>query len=244
MTVPRPSSGPRRVLQLPVTLAAGAAVLVATGPSLPFPTDHHPGDLPRWLDAVGPAVATFTLLRAVAMVLLTWGFAVTALTVVAHRCHLRRTAGVLERAMPRRLRVGARSLAGVVVVGSTMTPGLAGATPATMVPLERATARPATVAMHDLGATPSPAAPAVMHALDDEVTPPLPTNESRATWVIGAGDTLWHVAEATAADRLGRPATAVEITELLTELVAANRDQLALPGDPGLVFPGQVIVLP
>jgi hypothetical protein len=62
-------------------------------------------------------------------------------------------------------------------------------------------------------------------------------------WVIAPGDTLWHVAESTLATELGRPPTPAEIVERLERLVAANQDRLAVPDDPGLVFPGQEFVV-
>jgi hypothetical protein len=67
--------------------------------------------------------------------------------------------------------------------------------------------------------------------------------EAGAIWVIAPGDTLWHVAEATLVAELGRSPTPSEIVERLERLVAANRDRLVVPEDPGLVFPGQEFVV-
>ncbi|MDY7100982.1 MAG: hypothetical protein S0880_07325 [Actinomycetota bacterium] len=64
------------------------------------------------------------------------------------------------------------------------------------------------------------------------------------TWTIESGDHLWHVAEDTVARHLGRPATDAEIAPYWQRLIDTNRDTLADPTNPDLVFPGQVFHLP
>ena len=103
-------------------------------------------------------------------------------------------------------------------------------------------------------------APPLMTALGDQpvVSPtptPSPPSTSPAqtvvpasapgdTWVIHAGDTLWHVAERTATDQLGRPASLAETATQLDRLIALNASRLAVPGDADLVFPGQEFLVP
>jgi hypothetical protein len=65
-----------------------------------------------------------------------------------------------------------------------------------------------------------------------------------STWVIAPGDTLWHVAETSAAEKVGRAPSPAEIVEQLDRVIAANLDRLVIPGDPDLVFPGQEFVVP
>ena len=62
--------------------------------------------------------------------------------------------------------------------------------------------------------------------------------------MIGPGDTLWHVADVSLTDELGRPPSATEVADRLERIVHLNRDRLAVPGDADLVFPGQEFVLP
>lgn len=58
------------------------------------------------------------------------------------------------------------------------------------------------------------------------------------------GESFWQLAERHEAERLGRPPTEREVGACWQELVAANRDRLAVPGDPDLVFPGQRLLVP
>jgi hypothetical protein len=62
--------------------------------------------------------------------------------------------------------------------------------------------------------------------------------------VIQPGDHLWHVSVATLRAARGRPPTDAETATYLDELIARNQSVFAVPGDPDLVFPGQVFELP
>jgi hypothetical protein len=156
----------------------------------------------------------------------------------------------------------ADAAAGLALVGATLSPVAAGAAPAP------ATPDPSVVVMTDLGpvsssattstsispattyvpgssgtpgssAAPIAPAPASTTLAADGSLPPDRADDDGATWIIGPGDTLWHVAEATLTAELGRAPSAPETAERLDRLVAANRDRLAVPGDPGLVFPAR-----
>ena len=61
---------------------------------------------------------------------------------------------------------------------------------------------------------------------------------------MGDGDSFWTVAERLTSARLGRPAGDGEVLEPWLALIEANRDRLTDPGDPDLLFPGQVLRLP
>ena len=61
--------------------------------------------------------------------------------------------------------------------------------------------------------------------------------------VVG-GDDFWSLAEQQLAVSWGRAPTTAEITPYWQQVVEANRDRLAPPGDPNLIFPGQTFVLP
>jgi DNA-binding SARP family transcriptional activator len=78
--------------------------------------------------------------------------------------------------------------------------------------------------------TPTPTAPATA-ALAGEVE-------------VAPGDHFWKLAEQQLADTWGRPPTTAEVTGYWQDLVDANRDRLAPPGDPNLIHPGQVFVTP
>jgi hypothetical protein len=73
----------------------------------------------------------------------------------------------------------------------------------------------------------------------------LPAGSSpRVTWTLAPGEHLWAVAEAHIADTWGRLPTDAEVTPYWVALVEGNRDRLADPANPDLVFPGQVVDLP
>jgi nucleoid-associated protein YgaU len=61
--------------------------------------------------------------------------------------------------------------------------------------------------------------------------------------VVG-GDHLWNIAERTVADHLGRAPEDREVAAYWERLIEVNRDRLADPDNPDLLFPGQVVQLP
>lgn len=65
-----------------------------------------------------------------------------------------------------------------------------------------------------------------------------------ATVEVQRGDSFWSIAERATSDRLGRPALDVEIRPYWLILVEVNRARLVDPTDPGLLHPGQHLVLP
>jgi hypothetical protein len=52
------------------------------------------------------------------------------------------------------------------------------------------------------------------------------------------------MAEATLTAAWGRPVTDLEIAPYWLALIDANRTRLAVPSEPGFIYPGQVFVLP
>ena len=62
--------------------------------------------------------------------------------------------------------------------------------------------------------------------------------------MIAPGEHLWHVAEVTAHQARPDGAELAEVAGYHRRLVAANRHRLAVPDNPDLVLPGDVIVRP
>jgi nucleoid-associated protein YgaU len=71
------------------------------------------------------------------------------------------------------------------------------------------------------------------------IRPDLPS-----TWTVRRGDHLWSIAERTLAIRRGTPPTDVAVRRYWVELISTNRDRLADPDNPDLIFAGQVLLLP
>lgn len=67
--------------------------------------------------------------------------------------------------------------------------------------------------------------------------------DASLTVVVRPGDHLWDLAARRMTDVLGRPAADHEIAPYWLQVMSANRDRLA-SGDPDLISPGEVIVLP
>ena len=62
--------------------------------------------------------------------------------------------------------------------------------------------------------------------------------------VLEAGDHLWSVSAQALADAWGREPSDDQVAPYWEVVVAENRDRLADPANPDLVFPGQVVALP
>jgi nucleoid-associated protein YgaU len=61
---------------------------------------------------------------------------------------------------------------------------------------------------------------------------------------IEPGDHFWALAERDLAEALGRPATDSEVVPHWQAILEANADRLQVPGNPDLLLPGQLVVLP
>jgi nucleoid-associated protein YgaU len=76
--------------------------------------------------------------------------------------------------------------------------------------------------------------------MDAPHTPPASAagGDEHEVWVVGAGDSFWSIAE----DVVG--AGGDHVRAYWEQLIAANADRLAVPGQPDLLFPGQRLTLP
>ncbi len=72
----------------------------------------------------------------------------------------------------------------------------------------------------------------------------VPEPASPREWTTAPGDHLWHIAEATLTDSWGRAPTDAELAPYWEQVVEQNRALLSDPGNPDLIFPGQVFRLP
>ncbi len=61
--------------------------------------------------------------------------------------------------------------------------------------------------------------------------------------IVKDGDHLWKISQAHLDHVSGQPATADEVDPYWRSVIEANRERL-LSGDPNLIYPGEVVVLP
>lgn len=253
-----PTAGPglvRRTLPLVAWLGALSAVLagaVALGstPALAAPPLTDPGALGDWAGAREPVEAGFAVLRVVLIALSCYLLLVTVLAVVLRLGRAGRLVTAVDvLTLPWVRRIVQGSL-GVGMVGATLAAvGSATVEPSAM------PSRSLTTADARLAASAPPVgqpgsdlfvrlpdteqAPPTMHRLDH------PAEVAGAAEVtLEAGDHLWSVAERALADAWGRGPTDAELAPYWAQVVEANRDRLADPANPDLVFPGQAIALP
>jgi nucleoid-associated protein YgaU len=214
-------------------LAAIASVLVASGAQIERPTRWTLGAVFSWIDD-DPVSAIFTgvvVLAATATAYLAVSASAVLLAAIARLGSLPRLALVADALATPLVR---RTLAGLVGLGLAV------------VTTERTTGVHASVVAEAADSPPTsspPAEPAV--ASMRVVTPSLPAPASTPTnWTIVAGDHLWGLSDRALSDAWGRPATDAEVATYLAAVVDLNRGVLVVPGEPDLVFPGQVFARP
>lgn len=77
--------------------------------------------------------------------------------------------------------------------------------------------------------------------------PPTPAESAgppAAEVQVHGGDDFWRLAEQHLATSWGRAPNPAEVAPYWRQMIDANRDRLAPPGDPNLIFPGQTFVFP
>jgi hypothetical protein len=178
------------------------------------------------IDDSRPGAPVFAGVRAVALLLGIYLLCVVAAGAGARLLgvsRLIRSVDVLTVPFVRRLLNGAVGLS--LAAGSLAAPAGASEAPSSPPPVMRVIDAP--------GPLPPPTTPPGAVAAPSPPSPP--THE----WVVRPGECFWSVAEA----RL-EGADAADVARYWLRLIEANADRLRVPGDPGLIFPGQTLVLP
>jgi len=239
-----------RAIAMEVVVGAIAIALWSAGRVLPSPSLSSWSGATRWYASVGPEVAVASLVRVGALGVAVWLFVATAaqlLTGVGAPAVVRWAADLIA---PRSLQRFVHGLAGF-----SLSAGLAVAVPSAGIP----SLDPADGAVLHLIAEPPPGtatlrlAPAIAPAVAPPATPvpvtpaapPAPPAASLAdTFVVEPGDSLWSIAEEVLADGAdGRPDDGA-VERYWRRLIEANRHALVDPGNPDLIYAGQVLVLP
>jgi hypothetical protein len=185
-----------------------------------------------WLEGSDPVIASFALLRLVALGAAVYLAAVTVLHLLARASHLPRLVRVADLVTAPSVRRVLAGMAGMSLTASSMS--------------LTADARPGqdgTATMRVLTAEEpvEPDGTATMRVVAAPVEPPTPV---RRTWVVAPGGSFWATAEAELAATLGRTPTDAEVAPFWTALVEHNRSRLADPTNPDLIFAGQTFELP
>lgn len=226
-----------------VGLCGAAVVLVLAGRgALAGPDLAHPATWSAWARGRDPVDAAVAVLRTGVLVVTLYLLVVTLLGLVARLAALPRLVAGLDVAggpLVRRVLTGA---AGAGVALSSFAPAMASAQ----------TASPPPTAVMRLvdGPTTTTAPPTFTTAPSTTVAAAAPGPSAAAlpagdsTVAVAPGDSFWTIAEHHVARELGRTPTDREVARYWRALVAANRDRLAVPGQPDLIFPGQRFRLP
>ncbi len=77
-----------------------------------------------------------------------------------------------------------------------------------------------------------------------DVAPQETENPDFSSVTVERGDNLWTISEDRLEVDLGRESTDAEIAPYWREVIDANQDRYVQPGNPNLILPGQVLVLP
>jgi hypothetical protein len=190
-----------------------------------------------WLDQRDTAIASFALLRLLALGLGWYLLFVTAVGGATRYFRLQRMTSLLERLTPRFARgiLGGMALLGVVAAPPPLPPQTD-----SMIELPS----DATAVLHLLPDAPA-STPASAPASAAEPLPvPAPADIDVTSWEIQPGDSFWSVAAEHLADIRGGEVSEREVGSYWRQVVEVNRSRLVNPNDADLLFTGQVIELP
>ena len=204
-------------------LVAGTAALLHLGGGLaapPLAGGWH--GLVRWADGRDAAVIVMAMLRIVAIGAGAYLALITVAGAVVRCAGNRRALRVVDRVtvpMVRRLLGGITALTLLTATAASASPRVDAPS---IVPLDPA--RPTAPS-----APPSPR----------PVTPPAPRE-----WSVAPGDNFWAIAVSVLQHAWHRPPTDAEVVPYWHALIDRNRSRLRDPGNPDLIYPGQVLTIP
>jgi nucleoid-associated protein YgaU len=231
-------------------LTAAAAGLYWSGRgSLAPPPLGDPGRWRAWLEARDPVVAAFSVLRLGALATVSYVVAVVALGLVVRAVGAGRLVLFTDRLTIAPVR---RMLAGLSLSLAATTVATV-AVPATMLPAAVAQPAPSSTTTTTVGPA-TTAATVTMHLLTPADLSPAPAPPAAAAvparspvataWTVRPGECFWTIAESVLTQAWGRPPTDAEIVPYWQRLIAANAAALVHPGNPDLIFPGQIFQVP
>ena len=223
----RARASARALLMLVAALSA-AALLLRLGSALPWPEGLSRAQLESWLTAEGAVRASFALARAAGLVLAMYMALLAVLALVAALSGAAGAARVALRVALPSLRPLVAPIVAITLTVTTAVPALA-------------QGRDQPPPVMQIVASPD-SNPPVMRFVQVE-TRAAPAASSAATHTVAPGDTFWSIAE-DAVRTDGRAASDHDVVSYWHVLIDRNRDRLRVPGEPDLIFPGQVFELP
>lgn len=187
-----------------------------------------------WLDQHDSVALAFVIVRLAALCFAAYLLAVSAVSCAARLLALPRTMTVVEHMT---LPVLHGLFAGTTAFGVIAVPVAAVPTASAATPVDTTAPQPT-----DDGQ-------ATMHLIADPPEPlpsPAPTLAATHdnTWIVRPGESFWTIASEAVSDHLGDAADDRVIDAYWRRLIDANRDRLANPSDPDLLFADQELVLP
>ena len=217
------------------------------------------GQLGDWLTNTAPEDAALVAIRFVAFVLASWLLASTVAYLLARVSRVPAlVAGVRWATLP-----GVRALVdgtvAVSILGGAFFAGPAGAQVPSPVVIElSAGAHQYTPVAAGDGAGVASAASTTTTPVADgapafavaepQPVPPTAVADTPVTagqWAVAEGNSFWVIATSVLTDAWGRPPTDAELVPYWEHLIGVNRSRLVPPpGDPNLIFPGQVFEIP
>ena len=157
-----------------------------------------------------------------------WLFVATGACVVALGFSRPRLARRISPVLP----VGLRRLVEVAIVGACV------ALPA--LPAQAVTPPRVSAVVDDQPVVRAPEAPRSVPAPTTAIVPPPQVPQHT---IVRAGDSLWLIARASLTHSTGRRPGDTEVAHYWRAVIAANRPTLR-SGDPSLIYPGEIVVLP
>lgn len=236
----------RRFTALLLTATAAAVALYSLG-SLPY-LQVPWNDLQGWIHRAPLEEVIPALVRLPAMLAAVWLAASSLLYLLARLGHVASATTVMRCTTP----PAVRRLADRMVAGSLLLSTLAAPISAAARSASPPAAPAAEVVAGDyLPALPaSEKAPVVGRPLETLVTPPpadvaslTAPRASRLEVVIAPGDNLWQLAERRLGETSHPAPSSAEIAAYWRRVVEENRRRIR-SGDPDLIYPGEVVVLP
>ena len=193
------------------------------------------------LNVSDPSVVAFAIVWLVALLFAAYLVLLIVSSGVVRLFELPRATHLVERATPPSLR---RLLGGMTALSVIAAPGhLHASERVTPIHAVAAISEPpddGEATLHLLGANEQPT-PSDAEA---EPAPAAPFDSGSRSWTVEPGDSLWLIASSHLTDANGRAMTDAEIEPYWRQLIETNRDRLANPDDPDLIFANQVFELP